>query len=54
MLLSMLLAAVLPVSTDGAGAIVLNVLMGMGPILFGWHLWRVSPEDVDPAQGDAV
>ena len=49
MLLSMLLAAVLPISTDGAGAIVLNVLLGIGPIFFGWHLWRVSPDNVDPA-----
>lgn len=54
MLLSMLLAAVLPISTDGGGGIVLNALMAIGPIFFGWHLWRVSHAEVDPAQGDAA
>ena len=42
MLLSMLLAAILPVGTVGAPSILLNVLMGIGPILFGIWLWRVG------------
>ncbi len=44
MLLSMLLAAVLPVDTVGAPSILLNVLMGLGPILFGFWLWRTGSE----------
>jgi len=44
MLLSMLLAAVLPVDTVGAPSILLNVLMGLGPILFGFWLWRNGSE----------
>jgi hypothetical protein len=42
MLLSMLLAAILPVGTVGAPSILLNVLMGIGPILFGVWLWRAG------------
>ncbi|GMR11612.1 MAG: hypothetical protein BMS9Abin28_2448 [Anaerolineae bacterium] len=42
MLLSMLLAAILPVGTVGAPSILLNVLMGIGPILFGIWLWRAG------------
>jgi hypothetical protein len=44
MLLSMLLAAVLPVDTVGAPSILLNVLMGLRPILFGFWLWRVGSQ----------
>ncbi len=44
MLLSMLLAAILPVGTVGAPSILLNVLMGIGPILFGFWLWRVGSQ----------
>ena len=40
MLLSMLLAAVLPIGIVGVPSILLNVLMGIGPILFGLWLWR--------------
>jgi len=40
MLVSMLLAATLPLGTLGPPAIVLNVLLAMGPIVFGYALWK--------------
>ena len=40
MLLSMLLAAVLPTGIAGVASILLNGLMGIGPILFGFWLLR--------------
>jgi len=36
----MLLAAVLPIGIVGLPSILLNVLMGIGPILFGFWLLR--------------
>ena len=42
MLASMSLAGVLPFGTVGWTAILLNILMGIGPIVFGYHLWRVE------------
>ncbi|MFQ5941976.1 MAG: hypothetical protein ACE5JF_00305 [Anaerolineales bacterium] len=51
MLLSMLSAAVLPVGTVGAPAILLNVLMGVGPILFGIWLWRTGRKITKDAGG---
>ena len=54
MLSSMVLAAVLPISTIGAGAIVLNVMLGIGPIVFGWYLWRVTKPDVDHSERGAA
>jgi hypothetical protein len=44
MLLSMLLAAVLPVGIVGVPSIILNILMGIGPIFFGFWLWRASSQ----------
>ena len=41
MLLSMILAGVLPVGTVGWPSIALNILMGSGPIVFGYHLIKV-------------
>jgi len=43
---SMLGAALLPISTNGAGAIVVNVFLGMGPFIFGLYLWRESEVEV--------
>jgi hypothetical protein len=39
MLCSMLLAAVLPIGTLGVPAIVLNILLALGPVVFGYALW---------------
>jgi hypothetical protein len=39
---SMLGAALLPISTNGVGAIVVNIFLGMGPFIFGLYLWRES------------
>jgi hypothetical protein len=39
MLCSMLLAAVLPIGTLGVPAIVLNILLALGPVVFGCALW---------------
>jgi hypothetical protein len=42
MLLSMPLAGILPVSTVGYSSILLNVLMGSGPIVSGWFMLKQS------------
>jgi hypothetical protein len=39
MLAGMLLAAILPLGTLGLPAIILNLLLGLGPIVFGYALW---------------
>ena len=39
MLVSMLLAAILPLGTLGPPAILLNLLLATGPITFGYALW---------------
>lgn len=43
MLGSMVLAVILPLGTLGPPAILLNVLLGLGPIAFGYALWK-EPE----------
>jgi hypothetical protein len=39
MLASMLLAAILPLGTLGPPAIIMNLLLALGPIFFGYALW---------------
>lgn len=39
MLVSMVLAAFLPLGREGPAAVIVNVLMGLGPIVFGYALW---------------
>jgi len=36
---SIILAGIAPIETNGPSSIILNVLMGMGPIAFGYALW---------------
>jgi hypothetical protein len=45
MVVTMALAAVVPIGTTGPGAILVNVLIAAGPISFGYALWSLDSNE---------